>query len=218
LIYLENVRLSMGTTKLKIKQASSFMTHEFTLTESARTTKLYKMQGLDFTIQQKQRGKDEAHLSHYSDPGIQFFVVLMKFLHETKNDLPVISKPTGGIYDEFRSNAGFFATDAARSKFPISYQYYYDVGGQGKPPVADFKLVNQDSKKPELEVTTCEGHKMIISVEVAQAILKIMPQMYPTFDSFHIAYETFLEGAKQLGDSKGLAQDIKTIARGSSKA
>lgn len=180
---------------MKAVQTRSFMTEVFTIREAARTTKLYMIQGLDFTIEQALRGHEPAYLSHYSDPGVQFFAVLLKFLHDAKRELPVISKPTGQIYDEFRLNARCFAAAVATAKFPLSYQYYYDVGGQGKPPVAKCEL---DPEGQELVITNCNGRKLLISAEAAEEILKVMPQMYPTLDSFHLAYETFFEETRKL--------------------
>jgi hypothetical protein len=187
--------------ELKTKLANT-QDRLLTITEGSRITKLYMIQGLDFTVEQKSKGQQAAYLSHYSNPGNRFFSVLLKFLHETNAALPAITKPTGEIYDEFRNDARFFAADAATAKFPMGYQYYYDISGQGNPPMVDFKIINQGSKSPELEATNSDGKKLIISQEVARVILERMPKMYPTFDSFYLAYQAFIEETEKLSALK----------------
>ncbi len=181
--------------KLRTKQTGSFMTGVFTLTEKYRTTKLYKVQGLDFTVEQTQKGGRPAYLSHYSNPGTMFFLGLVKFLHDTRSEVPVIEKPREEGHDEFKEDARFFAMDAAASNFPLRYQYYYDLGGQGRAPTAELRIRKAGSGEPELEIINSDGRTLIISVEAAQEILRLMPRMYPGFTSFNLAYTHFLEEA-----------------------
>jgi hypothetical protein len=160
---------------------------------NGRSTSLYKSQGLDLCIEQITKGSESVYLPHYSDPGTAFFTLLIKFLHEVKAKIPDVRSPKVIGHDEFRGSARFIGTNFAHSTFPITYQYYYDVSGQGNPPIAKAWIKQTKPNQPQLHVAVSNGREIVVSVTLAQKMLQAIPEVYMGFDSFHIAYSTFME-------------------------
>lgn len=166
----------------------------FSVREGDCITKAYIVQGLDLVIEQKSGKSESAYLAHYSNPGTNFFVGLMKFLYVNQVPLPEVKAPDVSYNEEFDHDAMLAARSMAFEKFPVSYVYYYSTKGE-EPPTATLEPVYEESKPSELRVSLSSGGVITIPPETARKLIEFIPQMYPHNSSFHTAYVEFLAEA-----------------------
>jgi len=173
-----------------------FRSGGFEIKNNGFVTKVYHTQGLDLNVEQTNPKGETVYFSHYSNPGINFFNGLMKFLFVHRIPIPIIQKPVRLAHDEFKAQAKSDSNSFGAMKFPISYAHYYDISGTGEQPKATLTPLYEHAKPPVLQLTSSQG-EIIITPKMAQTMIRKIPQMYPGTPSFHIAYTNFLREAKK---------------------
>lgn len=174
---------------------NGMMAEGFSVRSKGFLTTAYKVQGLDLLIKQTNPQGEDTYLQHYSNPGINFFTVLLKFLYLNERRIPKLLELKDPVHDEFRIGARGIGTIIAVERFPISYSYHFQSSVSGKYPVAELRSALDESGSPELHVALEHG-TIIISPSAAHSMALKIPQMYPGLESFHIAYNEFLGEAK----------------------
>lgn len=167
--------------------------------EAERLTKAHVGEsGIDLVVEQSLGSSpnygEAVYLSHYSDPGTNFFAVLLKFLYVTGRPIPEVKGPAPANHDAFWLDARKAGWNAAFEPFPLTYEYSYGIGGR-EHPTATASLVNLESGKPELEIRFDASKTILISQRAAKELVGNIPDLYPAYDSFRRAYEEFIEEA-----------------------
>ncbi len=146
------------------------------------STRITTQQGIDLVIEQHQKGSEPVYLSHYSNPGIEFFSVLIKFLtmHKVPYQLP--KAPVHPQEGDFANVANGVGKLSASITFPQQYQF----GLRASVSVVPIHI----NGTPFLEFRTNQGH-LRISLETAKCLAEHIPRLYPHMDVFHKADQGF---------------------------
>ncbi|MDE1768334.1 MAG: hypothetical protein KGH64_04620 [Candidatus Micrarchaeota archaeon] len=189
---------------------SVFGEKKLSFVEKGLQTELFMLQGLDLTILQRDREGKESVMSHYSNPGINTFVVLLKFLYIHNRELPSIPRSMkGGVSDfNFELQAEASAYAAASLRFPIKYPYWLPDF-----PSAKASINTDDLLDPKLNIRA-NNDTIVFSLRTAKKAAERILIIYPDLKAFKIARDKFVEEASkhrdQIVDLKELRRQLGT--------
>lgn len=163
---------------------------EFMVKRDGLETRVYRIQGLDLTLEQRKPDGEKAFLSHYSDPGTSTFTVFMKFLYVSNVPVPLVRQPADQEHDMFDDGAHFTGSWNATRRFPITYGVQLP---DSRPAVA--RINYQTGGDPHLEIDSYTGSTLTFSLKAAAEMMDAIQRLYPTLSCFRVAYDAFLEEA-----------------------
>lgn len=169
----------------------------FTIREHGQVTNLYKSKGLDLRVEQK-TASSYVYMPHFGSSSIGFYCGLLKFLHATNSDAPQLKSRIEGWYDDGIEYAISTANAFAHQDFPIKYEYYpaRPYLGISDPLFATLSMLRHRVNEPELLINVSHDKTMAFSVHTAMGIAEAIVGMYQGYESFGIAYLTFLGQAR----------------------
>jgi hypothetical protein len=162
---------------------------ELTVRGDGNTTKVFMIQGLDLTFRQTKADGEEAHLSHYSDPGTYTFLILLKFLYVSGVPIPEIKKLDRPGSDAWDDSAPFLGRIVGGHAFPIKY------GVQLPGTRNTLAWIDRDSIYNPILNLEGYGGTLTFSLSTAGRMLTTIQSLYPTLGNFHLATQEFLEEA-----------------------